>query len=131
MRGSSCRTPGTGVSALLLKEAGFEAIGTSSAALAASLGRLDGRHALSRDEHIANAVLLNDMTGLPINGDFEDGYGSTPADVAATVQAAIERAWPGSASRTPPATPTGPSATSTRRSHASPRPPRRPRDGSC
>ena len=79
-----------GVSALLLKEAGFEAIGTSSAALAASLGRLDGRHAVSRDEHIANAVLLNDMTGLPINGDFEDGYGSTPADVAATVEAAID-----------------------------------------
>ena len=79
-----------GVSALLLKEAGFEAIGTSSAALAASLGRLDGHHAVSREEHIANAVLLNDMTGLPINGDFEDGYGATPEDVAATVEAAID-----------------------------------------
>ena len=76
------------VSALLLKEAGFEAIGTSSAALAASLGRIDGRHALSRDEHLANAVLMGDMTGLPVNGDFEDGYGDTPDDVAATVEAA-------------------------------------------
>jgi len=78
-----------GASALLLKEAGFEAIGTSSAALAASLGRLDGRHALSRDEHLANAELLRRLTTLPINGDFEDGYGETPGDVATTVEAAI------------------------------------------
>jgi 2-methylisocitrate lyase-like PEP mutase family enzyme len=77
------------VSALLLKEAGFEAIGTSSAALAASLGRIDGRHAVSRDEHLAHAVLLGDITGLPINGDFEDGYGDTPDAVAGTVEAAI------------------------------------------
>jgi len=78
-----------GVSALLLKEAGFEAIGTSSAALAASLGRLDGRHAVSREEHLANARLLGAMSGLPINGDFEDGYGESPDDVGATVEAAI------------------------------------------
>ncbi|MGE0027108.1 MAG: isocitrate lyase/phosphoenolpyruvate mutase family protein [Thermoleophilia bacterium] len=77
------------VSALLLKEAGFEAIGTSSAALAASLGRIDGRHAVSRDEHLAHAALLGDITGLPVNGDFEDGYGGTPDAVAATVEAAI------------------------------------------
>jgi 2-methylisocitrate lyase-like PEP mutase family enzyme len=31
-----------GLSALLLKDAGFQALGTSSAALALSLGRLDG-----------------------------------------------------------------------------------------
>jgi 2-methylisocitrate lyase-like PEP mutase family enzyme len=76
-------------SALLLKEAGFEALGTSSAALAAGLGRLDGRHAISRDEHIANAQLIGRVSGLPVNGDFEDGYGDGPADVAATVEAAI------------------------------------------
>ncbi|MEO8698747.1 MAG: isocitrate lyase/phosphoenolpyruvate mutase family protein [Kofleriaceae bacterium] len=78
-----------GVSALLLREAGFEAIGTSSAAIASALGRPDGRHAVSRDEHLANAELMGRLTGLPINGDFEDGYGATPADVAATVEAAI------------------------------------------
>jgi 2-methylisocitrate lyase-like PEP mutase family enzyme len=78
-----------GTSALLLKEAGFEALGTSSAAIAAALGRLDGRHAVSREEHIANARLIGGLTGLPVNGDFEDGYGATPRDVAATVEAAI------------------------------------------
>jgi 2-methylisocitrate lyase-like PEP mutase family enzyme len=78
-----------GLSALLLKDAGFQALGTSSAALAFALGRLDGRHAVSRDEHLANAALLNAVSDLPINGDFEDGYGNTPDDVAATVEAAI------------------------------------------
>jgi 2-methylisocitrate lyase-like PEP mutase family enzyme len=78
-----------GASALLLKAAGFEAIGTSSAAIASALGRLDGRHAVSRDEHLANATLLGRLTELPINGDFEDGYGDTPDDVAATVEVAI------------------------------------------
>ena len=78
-----------GASALLLKSAGFEALGTSSAAIASALGRLDGRHAVSREEHLANARLIGGLTELPVNGDFEDGYGKTPADVAATVEAAI------------------------------------------
>jgi 2-methylisocitrate lyase-like PEP mutase family enzyme len=78
-----------GLSALLLADAGFEAIGTSSAALAATLGRSDGRHAVSRQEHLDHAALLGRLTGLPINGDFEDGYGETPQDVAATVEAAV------------------------------------------
>src|SRR5262249_17356577 len=62
-------------SALLLKAAGFESLGTSSAALAASLGRMDGRHAVSAKEHIAHARLLTEISDLPVNGDFEDGYG--------------------------------------------------------
>ncbi|MGH3524005.1 MAG: isocitrate lyase/PEP mutase family protein, partial [Mycobacterium sp.] len=78
-----------GLSALILKKAGFEALGTSSAAFAAALGRLDGRHAVTRSEHVAHAQLLAQVSGLPVNGDFEDGYGDTPDDVAATVQAAI------------------------------------------
>ena len=50
--------PWDGASALLMKDAGFEALGTSSAAIALSLGRMDGRRAVSRDEHLANARLL-------------------------------------------------------------------------
>jgi 2-methylisocitrate lyase-like PEP mutase family enzyme len=78
-----------GASALILKHAGFQALGTSSAAVAFALGRPDGRHAVSREEHIANARLMGAATGLPINGDFEDGYGKNGSDVAATVEAAI------------------------------------------
>jgi 2-methylisocitrate lyase-like PEP mutase family enzyme len=84
-----------GLSAQLLADSGFEAIATSSFALAASLGRLDGRHQVTRDEHLAHAGLLARLTGLPVNGDFEDGYGDTPADVAATVNAAVEHGLAG------------------------------------
>ena len=82
--------PWDGLSALIFKKAGFAALATSSAALAATLGRQDGRHAVSVDEHLAHAKLLIEVGGLPVNGDFEDGYGKTPDDVAATVRAAIE-----------------------------------------
>ncbi|WP_433559242.1 isocitrate lyase/PEP mutase family protein [Pseudonocardia xinjiangensis] len=84
-----------GPSALLFKEAGFKSIATSSAALAATLGRIDGIHAVSRDAHLDHAALLTSVSGLPINGDFEDGYGETPDDVRATVDAAIARGLAG------------------------------------
>jgi 2-methylisocitrate lyase-like PEP mutase family enzyme len=79
-----------GLSALILADAGFEAIATSSAALAATLGRPDGRHEVSRGEHLEHAALFSRLTGLPVNGDFEDGYGDAPEDVAMTVEAAVE-----------------------------------------
>ena len=79
-----------GLSALIFKRAGFAALATSSGALAAALGRRDGRHAVSAAEHLAHAKLLIDVSGLPVNGDFEDVYGATPDDVAATVRAAID-----------------------------------------
>ena len=78
-----------GVSALLLARAGFEALGSTSAGIAFALGRQDGRHAVSRDEAIENAVLLGRLTGLPVNGDLEDGFGPAPEDCVATVEAAI------------------------------------------
>ncbi len=79
-----------GGSAVLLKRAGFEALGSSSFAVAAALGRQDLSRAVSRAESIANAALLGRLGGLPINGDLEDGYGATPDDCIATVEAAIE-----------------------------------------
>jgi 2-methylisocitrate lyase-like PEP mutase family enzyme len=84
-----------GPSALLFKEAGFKSIATSSAVLAATLGRLDGVHAISRDTHLDHAVLLTSVSGLPVNGDFEDGYGETPEDVGATVDAGVARGLAG------------------------------------
>lgn len=79
-----------GASALLLAKAGFEALGNSSFAVALALGRPDGARAIGRAEAIDNAVLLARVTGLPVNGDLEDGYGPDPADCAATVEAAID-----------------------------------------
>ena len=76
-------------SAVLLKRAGFEALGTSSLAIALALGRNDGRHEVSREEAIDNGVLLGRASGLPINGDLEDGFGPEPQDCVATVEASI------------------------------------------
>jgi 2-methylisocitrate lyase-like PEP mutase family enzyme len=76
--------------ARLLKDFGFEAIATSSAALAWSLARPDISGAVTRDIAIANAQLLHEATGLPVNGDFESGYGDTPVEVAETIRRAID-----------------------------------------
>ena len=79
-----------GASAALLKRAGFSALGTTSAGIAFALGRQDGRHAVSLAEAIDNAKLLSRASGLPINGDLEDGFGPSPDDCVRTVQAAID-----------------------------------------
>jgi 2-methylisocitrate lyase-like PEP mutase family enzyme len=79
-----------GGSAALLKRAGFEALGSTSLGIALALGRRDGSHAVSRSDAIANAVLLSRVSGLPVNGDLEDGFGADPQDCAATVRAAID-----------------------------------------
>jgi 2-methylisocitrate lyase-like PEP mutase family enzyme len=79
-----------GLSARMFAHAGFRATATSSAALALSLGRADGRHLVGRDEHLAHARFLGEVSGLPVNGDLEDGYGATPEEVGLTVRAAIE-----------------------------------------
>ena len=78
-----------GASAVLLKRAGFEALGSTSIAIAFALGRQDGAAAVSREEALANAQLLAELTDLPVNGDLEDGFGPEPVDCAATVEAAI------------------------------------------
>jgi len=79
-----------GASAVLLKRAGFLALGTTSFGIALALGRHDGRRAVARDEAIANAVLLGRLTDLPVNGDLEDGFGPEPQDCVDTVRAAID-----------------------------------------
>ncbi|MYZ49004.1 isocitrate lyase/PEP mutase family protein [Propylenella binzhouense] len=76
--------------ARLLADLGFEALATSSAALAWTLGRPDATGGVTRDEAIAHAVLIHRATGLPVNGDFESGYGDTPQAVAETVRRAID-----------------------------------------
>jgi 2-methylisocitrate lyase-like PEP mutase family enzyme len=78
-----------GMSALLVKQAGFKAIGSSSVAIAFAVGKPDGRHAISRADAIANAAMMTHISGLPVNGDLEDGFGLLPADCATTVEAAI------------------------------------------
>jgi 2-methylisocitrate lyase-like PEP mutase family enzyme len=79
----------TGI-AQLLERLGYQALGTSSAALARSLGRKDGENALTRVEAIEHAKDLAAATNVPISGDFENGYGDDPAAVAETISASIQ-----------------------------------------
>ena len=81
--------PWDGGSALLMKQAGLKALGSTSFAIAIALGRNDGTHSVSRADAIANAAMMTRLTGLPVNGDLEDGFGASPADCVATVEAAI------------------------------------------
>ena len=84
-----------GASAVLLKRAGFEALGSSSLAIAFAMGRPDGAHAVGLAEALDNAVLIGTVSGLPVNGDLEDGFGPAPEDCVLTVRSAIERGLAG------------------------------------
>lgn len=68
---------------------GAEALATSSAAHAFTLGRVDGG-TLSRDEALAHAESLVKATPLPVSGDFENGFGESPEECAKTVRLAAE-----------------------------------------
>jgi len=76
--------------ARLLADLGFEALATSSAALAWTLGRPDATGAVSREDAVAHARTIASATSLPVNGDFESGYGETPAEVGETIRQAID-----------------------------------------
>lgn len=76
-------------SARLLAARGAKAIGTSSAAHAFTLGRPDLGH-VGRDEALTHAADLVAATGLPVSGDFENGFGHEPGVVAETVRLSAE-----------------------------------------
>ena len=68
---------------------GAEALATSSAAHAFVLGKADMGH-ITRDEALAHAADIVAATPLPVSGDFENGFGDAPEDVAETVRLAGE-----------------------------------------
>ena len=71
-----------------LERLGFKALASTSAGMAWALGKSDGE--VTRDEVIAHLALLCAATDLPVNADFEDGFGETAAEVAQSVTLAIE-----------------------------------------
>ena len=76
-------------STLIYEAAGFEAIGTSSAGVAASLGAPDGEH-LARNEMLAVVERIAHCAAIPVSADIEAGYGDTPEEVAETVRKTID-----------------------------------------
>jgi 2-methylisocitrate lyase-like PEP mutase family enzyme len=75
-------------SARLLASAGFQALATTSAGFAWSLGKLDQQ--VSRDELVAHVAALASETPLPLNVDSERCYPDEPGGVAETVSLLAE-----------------------------------------
>lgn len=76
-------------SAKMLVALGAEAIATSSAAHAFTLGRPDMGN-VTRDEALSHAADLVAAVNVPVSGDFENGFGEAPDTVAETVRLAAE-----------------------------------------
>jgi len=74
--------------AWLLQSLGFEALATTSAGYAFSMGRRD--YALGREEMIAHVAALSAATELPLNADLENGFGDEPETAAETIRMAAE-----------------------------------------
>lgn len=72
-------------SAKMLAALGAQAIGTSSAAHAFTLGKPDGGK-VERDVALAHAQDLIAAVDVPVSGDFEDGFGEAPETCAETVR---------------------------------------------
>jgi 2-methylisocitrate lyase-like PEP mutase family enzyme len=77
-------------SARILSALGFEALATTSAGLAFSLGRTDAEGRISRQETLANARAIVEASWLPVSADLENGFGDAPEAVAVTVRQAAE-----------------------------------------
>ena len=82
-------------SAILLAGAGFEAIATTSAGIAFSMGRPDhvipeGGRRVDREAMFERMGEIARAVHLPVNGDLEDGYGPDPEQVAGTIRDAAE-----------------------------------------
>lgn len=75
-------------SARMLQGLGFKALASTSSGHAWSMGRPDG--AISRDMTLAHLRTLVAATDLPVNADFESGFGLGPQEVAESVRMALD-----------------------------------------
>lgn len=81
--------PWNGGTAQILTSLGFEALATTSAGYAFSVGRRDSTAGLTRDEILANAHEIVEATDLPVSADLEDGFGDAPETCAETITLAV------------------------------------------
>ena len=76
-------------SARIVENAGFEAIATSSAAVANSLGYPDGER-ISRREMLQMVRRIASKVSVPVSADLEAGYGDGPEAMTDTARELIE-----------------------------------------
>ena len=74
--------------ARILAGLGFEALATTSAGLAFTLGRRDSEGAVTRDEALTHARTIVQATPLPVSADLENGFGDAPEAAAETIRLA-------------------------------------------
>lgn len=67
-------------SAIAAQQAGYQALGTSSAAIAAMLGYEDGE-GIAFDELFCIVTRIKTVTTLPLSVDIEAGFGRTAAEI--------------------------------------------------
>lgn len=72
-------------SARILAALGFEALATTSAGLAFSLGKPDGTGEVTRDEALENARAIVDAVAVPVSADLENLYAHDAEAAAQTV----------------------------------------------
>ncbi len=72
--------------ARLLARLGFEALATTSAGYAFSVGKPD--HTVDRQEMMAHVSAMVSATDLPVSADLENGFGGPPEIVAETIRLA-------------------------------------------
>jgi 2-methylisocitrate lyase-like PEP mutase family enzyme len=70
---------------VMLASLGFEALATTSAGYAFSLGRPDAEGALSLDDTLLNAHQIAQATTLPVAADLENGFSDSPDGCAQTI----------------------------------------------
>ncbi len=73
-------------SARLLARMGFEALATSSAGFAYSMGKRD--YGVTREEMMAHVGAIASAVDLPVSGDLENGFGDAPETAAETIRMA-------------------------------------------
>ncbi len=77
-------------SARYLQGLGFKALATTSSGFAFSRGLPDAEWAVPRDLMLEHITELVTATDLPVNADFQAGYGNTPEDVAESVRLCVQ-----------------------------------------
>lgn len=73
-------------SARLLEALGFEALATTSAGFALTLGRSDGE--ITREEALAHCRTIAEACNLPVSADLENCFGADPKTVAESIRLA-------------------------------------------
>jgi 2-methylisocitrate lyase-like PEP mutase family enzyme len=76
--------------AKMLADLGYQALATTSAGFAFSIGRPDDVGNISREETLFHLKKIVGATGLPVSADLQNGFGDSPDNCAETIRLGAE-----------------------------------------